>query len=240
MSWQATSWAQNRKTGSAARKAILLVLANYADEVGYCWPGQKTLSNATELSPDTVQRQIKKLAADGHITIEKRPRASGRWPAFAYRLHMHEPAITEPHGAARSSAVTQCHARTEPEPDPLSLRPGRAAPCGITGPQALRHEPSEERPFESSPPRSPLNTAARAQRATNQKRDRPEVIHHRIASKLGRGDVAMGWNLLGVLSESSREFLTSCERQSGLTDAIIEQHRVAAHAEIRRQNGAAT
>src|SRR6476619_978800 len=102
MSWQATAWAVKRVTGSPQRKLLLLTLANYADDLGYCWPSQKTLSDDTEQSSDTVQRHLKRLAADGHLTIEQRARASGRWPALAYRLSMSEPS-TMPQPAARSN-----------------------------------------------------------------------------------------------------------------------------------------
>jgi hypothetical protein len=41
MSWQATAWGQRQTTGSSGRKALLLVLANYADDQGICWPSQE-------------------------------------------------------------------------------------------------------------------------------------------------------------------------------------------------------
>jgi hypothetical protein len=52
MSWQATAWAEKQVTGSPARKVLLLVLANYADEDGICWPSQETLAKGTEQSLD--------------------------------------------------------------------------------------------------------------------------------------------------------------------------------------------
>lgn len=238
MSWQATAWAEKRVTGSPASKVLLLVLANYADDLGYCWPSQATLAAGTEQSPDTVQRQLKRLAAGGHITIEKRPRASGRWPALAYRLNMAEPS-TEPQIAARSEterSVTQCDAG---KADPGLLRHGHAATSTVTMPQALRHEPSREQLIEPSRQPSSSSVVPRAKQSTEGRRERPEVIHSRIATKLGRGDAAAGWLLMGSLSDNAREFLTSCERRGVLDHAIIEQHRAHAHAAMRdaRQKG---
>jgi hypothetical protein len=110
MSWQATAWAERQKTGSPARKVLLLVLGNYADEDGYCWPSQKTLSKGTEQSVDTVRRNANRLQADGFIAIEQRPRRGGRWPKLAYKLLMQ----TGPQTAARSEAVSEVPAGGHP------------------------------------------------------------------------------------------------------------------------------
>ena len=150
MSWQATAWAQAKKTGSPAKKALLLVLANYADEEGVCWPAQKTLAASTEQSVDSVQRQSRQLQAIGIVRTACRwPRERGKWPAFLYVLAMENKA-TEPQLAARSNRTRP--GRTQPD--------DRAAPSPTTGPQALRHEPSLELPIEpSSPPLPPAKQA---------------------------------------------------------------------------------
>jgi hypothetical protein len=45
--------------GSPSAKALLLALANFADEHGRnCFPGQEALSDLTEFSLDTIQRQL--------------------------------------------------------------------------------------------------------------------------------------------------------------------------------------
>jgi hypothetical protein len=93
MSWQATSWAQNQKTGSPSGKAVLLVLANYANEYGVCWPAQNTLALATEQSPDSVQRRLKELEKRNLIKKRKRKRNDGRWPITEYELQMTEQKI---------------------------------------------------------------------------------------------------------------------------------------------------
>ena len=90
MSWQATSWAQNQKTGSPSGKAVLLVLANYANEYGVCWPAQNTLALSTEQSPNSVQRRLKELEKRNLIKKRKRKRNDGRWPITEYELQMTE------------------------------------------------------------------------------------------------------------------------------------------------------
>lgn len=124
MSWQATAWAEKQKTGSPSRKVLLLILANYADEHGICWPSQETISAGTEQSIDTVQRQTKRLVEDGFMVMEKRARASGRWPAYTYRLNMKNGEFTEPQNAAR------CFEQMRPGRAATSTSPGRKL-CGM-------------------------------------------------------------------------------------------------------------
>ena len=101
MSWQATAWAERQTTGSPGRKVLLLILANYADEHGVCWPSQETLASGTEQSLDTVQRQLRKLTAAGIISVAVRPQGRGRWPGRTYKLNMTVAEMTEPQNAAR-------------------------------------------------------------------------------------------------------------------------------------------
>jgi pyocin large subunit-like protein len=77
MSWEASTWALSQKTGSPSGKAVLLFLANYADDKGRCWPSQNTIAKQTEQSIDTVQRRIKKLEERGLLARNRRIRQDG-------------------------------------------------------------------------------------------------------------------------------------------------------------------
>lgn len=74
MSVHAISWALKTRTGSPATKAVLLALANYADERGCCWPTQVRIAEETELSVRTVMRALVDLEAHGLIDREERER----------------------------------------------------------------------------------------------------------------------------------------------------------------------
>lgn len=142
MSWQATAWAAKQVTGSPARKALLLALANYADAAGMSYPSQDTLARDTEQSTDTVQRQMKQLAALGLVRIEKRPAVKGQWPGLVYFLALPVAEMTEPQSAAR------------PEPHSHAARNGRhraakatpAVPQNTPSPcrSHVRHEQKEQ------------------------------------------------------------------------------------------------
>ena len=72
MSFQAMTWAVRQTVGNATGKAILLMLANYADENGSCFPSHEKLAEACECSPKTVGRWIADFEAANILSREKR------------------------------------------------------------------------------------------------------------------------------------------------------------------------
>ena len=84
MSFQAMTWAVKTKL-STHEKFVLIMMANYADSNGRCWPSLNTLSRDTGVSKSTVQRAIKSLAKQGLIKIESRT-YRGRTISNAYKL----------------------------------------------------------------------------------------------------------------------------------------------------------
>jgi hypothetical protein len=77
MSFQAMTWAVKQKVGNATGKAILLMLANYADENGSCYPGQDKLAAECECSPRTIRDWLDKFEAMGLLTRSERRREDG-------------------------------------------------------------------------------------------------------------------------------------------------------------------
>jgi len=179
MSWQATKWAVNQKVGSPVRKLLLLVMSTYADPDGKCWPSQGLLAELTGMSLDTVQRQTKKLIAEGLLSVTRPPKRRGQWQTFIYYLNM--PARnTKPQNAARPSSDASPDQRAPseaapPKTDPPTtgppdtgnpylednaVRPGRpqaatmpqrqAAPDPQPGRAAMRPNPSREYSIEHS------------------------------------------------------------------------------------------
>jgi len=217
MSWKAIAWAVKQKTGWPARKLLLLMLANYADDGGYCWPSQRTLRDATELSLDTIQRNLKRLADDGLIWIESRPRTSGRWPALAYRLNM----LTEPHRAARSGPATEPHHAASPSRKTASHR---AAPCGTNLKENL-HLNLKEKIENRNGAKNEGKQAKQVKRTTDKKYEPANVVQNKIAERLGKGDIAAGWEMLMEITDDERHHLTACERNGRLTEAVLDNVR---------------
>jgi hypothetical protein len=94
MSFDALAWAWNQKTGSAGRKATLMGVAQFADEDGYCWPGQKMLAEYTEQSVRTVREHLVALEAEGYLKRVARKRPDGTNTSDAYYLNLSKPHAT--------------------------------------------------------------------------------------------------------------------------------------------------
>ena len=85
MSFQAMAWAVQQKCDSPGSKLVLLLLANYADEKGECYPSQKHLGEMCGCSRVTVNKHIQKLEKDNFITIKK---GASVFSYNIYRLHL--------------------------------------------------------------------------------------------------------------------------------------------------------
>lgn len=152
MSWHAVSWAKAQRTGSPSAKVTLLVLAEYCNADGECWPSRETIAEDTEQSVDTVDRRLRELEAAGFIIKVKR--RSGSYQATSvYRLnfdvvrqkkHLRENRLahgSEPQNAALAEPQ---NAVLEPEPQPAV---SRAANGPVSEPQLCGpnlYEPPKE------------------------------------------------------------------------------------------------
>jgi len=87
MSIQALNWAlaqdQIKNTGT---KFVLLILCNYADETGQCYPSRETIAKKTAMSVRSVQRHINWLAENGFLTWSNEFTKDNRQSANVYQL----------------------------------------------------------------------------------------------------------------------------------------------------------
>jgi len=106
MSVQLMAWAAEQKTGSIARKAVLLSLANAANHhTGRCFPSVARIARETEASERTVRRALDDLEAAGFITRERRRRDDGTLATYEYAF----PAVTT---TARPADIDDADQRT--------------------------------------------------------------------------------------------------------------------------------
>jgi biotin operon repressor len=150
MSVQARSWAKSLKTGSPSSKAVLLAVADYADEHGECWPSQLRLAEDTELSERAVRDALRYLQARGFLVRERRRRSDGYRAADRITLTMGEPhrqelpvSPTLPAGGADLTGTTRQTYRQE----------ASTLPAGAAGPTTF--EPSKNHQEESERVREP-------------------------------------------------------------------------------------
>lgn len=62
---------------SMAEKLVLLVLANHANEKGFCWPSYATLARECSMDRRSVMRVMVKLKASGLVRRERRFPSNG-------------------------------------------------------------------------------------------------------------------------------------------------------------------
>lgn len=83
MSFQAMAWAVSHKLPSK-EKFVLVMMANYADEDGKCWPSLNRLADDTSMSRSTIQLAIKGLEAAGMLRIEQQNQGGVKLPNHYY------------------------------------------------------------------------------------------------------------------------------------------------------------
>lgn len=88
MSWNAIKWARKQRVGSTIAKFVLVDLAHYADEKGFCWPAQETIAANIESSVDSIQRAIKRYLEPKFLRRIKRKSADGRRVSNGYQLNL--------------------------------------------------------------------------------------------------------------------------------------------------------
>jgi hypothetical protein len=79
VSLEAITWAYRTTVGSSAQKAVLLVLANYADERDSAYPGIVRIAKMTQLSERTVQRAVAELEELQVIRVERTVNSVNRY-----------------------------------------------------------------------------------------------------------------------------------------------------------------
>jgi hypothetical protein len=90
MSVQVISWAIKQQLPTPSDKLVLIILSNYADAEGRCWPHVDTIARDASLSVRTVRSCLARL--DGEfLTIEKKRGKSGQQSASTYRLILDKP-----------------------------------------------------------------------------------------------------------------------------------------------------
>lgn len=72
MSYKAISWALNQEL-PAYEKITLVVLSNYSDETGLCWPGNKRLADDCGMSMPQARKMVASLEKRGLLvrTVRK-------------------------------------------------------------------------------------------------------------------------------------------------------------------------
>ncbi|SQC63025.1 phage replication protein [Pseudomonas aeruginosa] len=125
---------------SPAQKAVLISLADQANDQGVCWPAVDSIATRCCLSKRAVQQAIKWLRGAGIVSVEERQGRSTMYSvtpaAYAPPQEMHPSSICTP----AANAPTPADA-APPPPQDLHPTPADAAPRTVIEPT---REPSGE------------------------------------------------------------------------------------------------
>lgn len=86
MSVWAETWAYEQTVKPVGRKFVLVAIANFVDENGYCFPSQETLASMTDQGISTVREHLKALDSQGLISRERRYKKGGGRTSDGIRL----------------------------------------------------------------------------------------------------------------------------------------------------------
>lgn len=75
--FEASAWARRQRMGDIGAKIILMLLADYSDDAGTCFPGIDRIAEETEQSKSTVLRKLRLLTELGLVSVERRNGENG-------------------------------------------------------------------------------------------------------------------------------------------------------------------
>ncbi len=107
-----------------SEKLVLLILANHADEKGYCWPSQKTICRETCLSESAVKRAIRELEFIGLLQVTRAHRVSNGYQIKFLGVKLDPRVHKEPSRGSKQqnkgfTMTSQPSGRTITQPDSL-------------------------------------------------------------------------------------------------------------------------
>ncbi|MGY4294601.1 hypothetical protein ACVWXN_002696 [Bradyrhizobium sp. i1.4.4] len=209
MSIQAVGWALDQEIRDPWAKLILISLANHADHTtGLCWPSMRLIGKESSCRRETVLRKLPELEAAGFIQIIKARKGDRR------RVHTYRLLLPGCAPDAHQVAATRRETHT----------------VQLCAPRTMGCEPAvttKNRQLNRHPIPNPYPGVREVEgRGLAGKEASPEILQNEVAQRLGRGDVAVGWEQLGRLCEMDREHLTSLHGAGELTDRDIENIRL--------------
>jgi hypothetical protein len=186
------------------------------------------LSKVLNIGRDKLRRFIRELMAAGYVERSQSRNSDKTFGRMDYWVYTQPSVASLPQ---TEKPATEKPSPEEPSPENQSAYKERSLPSkesnqvtasakGGGGSEASRTE-----------------QAARPKRLGNEERsrsERPEVIQARLADRLGGGDVATGWLLLGMLAPDHLDQLTAQERNGCLCDSDVRRMQRALRSELAR------
>jgi DNA-binding transcriptional regulator YhcF (GntR family) len=96
-------------------KAVLISMADFANEAGECWPSVSTIAERTCLVPRSVIRAIKELESFG---VVRAARSNGRHTSYLITPDQYAKPVTESHQCQEVTSDTESSTSDFESPDP--------------------------------------------------------------------------------------------------------------------------
>lgn len=130
MSWKASAWAREQKGLDTTEKLLLLLIADYCDDRGACWPSVPRLAAEMETTVRTVQRAISKLELKRMLRRDPRWREDGSRTTNGIQLLMNGGGQVTPVSGGGDNLSPGVVTRTSPH-EPISKN--HTTPCKSPG-----------------------------------------------------------------------------------------------------------
>lgn len=102
------TWAYDLKLGHGIQKAVLIALADHADEENSCWPSIARLVRRVEFSKRAVQAAVHELQRRGLLTIEEKSGTASRYFLHVGESPMNEECIPRTRAQRARGGSTSC------------------------------------------------------------------------------------------------------------------------------------
>ena len=177
------------------------------------------VARAMRVGKDRMQRIFRTLIAAGYVARETIRNENGVIVALEYVIRDEPEFVQEGDGLTVDTDEDSDVFQPQPEnPAPGRPAPGKAA--GYKEKKILNTDYTKHSSLAES------STAARARPSPNTPHLRPEELQARIASRLGEGDAALGYEMLCKLSDSEMDQITAQQRLGKLSEEGLARVRL--------------
>lgn len=229
----------DRRLSADTRAMIALVLSKPRGWELRPIPLSKALSRTGDkpVGRKRLNRMFSEAMMAGYMarSKEQEHQADGTWGRFIYYCGTPDDVASaiEKDGVAILPQCPEAHAAEAhaAEGHTESIKEGNL-PNNIKNRNLLHHHDQphllaeacspQVRAMKRTGPDAFFNGIAKVAENLNRGRERPEVIQHRIAARLGKGDVEHGYLIFGGLTDDERDQLTAQERAGKLDDAALD------------------
>jgi hypothetical protein len=174
------------------------------------------IGRVLNVGKDRLQRIFRQLIEAGYVTREQRRTEGGVFGSAEYIVR------DEPEDSVASLPQPDLPEPVKPEP----VEPAPENTAAYKDREELNTDftkPLSPTPCPNAPPSPRLAKKGLGDERAGSRSEHASIVQARVASRLGRGNVAEGWTRFGALSDTKRDELTAQERNGRLSDTVVAE-----------------